>query len=87
MEEGPGLGHTGEPQCTPQGDSQHRDSPQQSETIETQAKTKISKPREMGRNMMSRVVKLLDSKVFPTPKKSQDIQRNRKLWPISRKNK
>lgn len=32
LEEGPGLGHTGEPQCTPQGDSQHRDSPQQSES-------------------------------------------------------
>lgn len=51
LEKGPGPGQTGEPRCTPQGNTQHRDSLQQSENKNknTNKKTKNSKPQGMGR--------------------------------------
>ena len=51
LEEGPGPGHTGEPGCTPQEDTQHRDSlqPSENKNRNTNEKTKNSKPRGMGR--------------------------------------
>ena len=90
LEEGPGPGHTGEPGCTPQEDTQHRDSlqPSENKNRNTNEKTKNSKPRGMGRIWYPELLNYcIQKSSFQPQKKSQDIQRNRRVWPISRKNK
>lgn len=88
LEEGPGPRQTGEPRCTPQGNAQHRNSLQQSENKNknTNKKLRTASHREWEEyDVQSYQIIRFKSPVSNHKKKSQGIQKNRRVWPISRK--